>query len=270
MALVKMTILGYSVRMEDRLPTPPSSSSMPVLHHRAEFDTILKQYKMNDAALQVLQHTPFVLLVAASGAGRNTIIERLIDTGNYYYVVSDTTRPPRVRDGKPIEQNGVQYFFRDENDVLADLKAGKFLEAAVIHEQQVSGISVREIEAAQQSHKVAITDIEVQGSAYITKVKPDTLNIFILPPSFEEWLARIRKRSHLPDAEIKNRIEAAITELTVALESDRFIFVINDDLDEAITTIDEIARQGKHHLSAEERAHTLAAELRDQAVAFIG
>jgi len=264
-----MTLLGYSVPMEDQTPTPPSSSSMPVLHHRAAFEALLKDYKMNDAALQTLQQTPFVLLVAASGAGRNTIIERLLETGNYYYVVSDTTRPPRVRDGVPIEQNGVQYFFRAEDEVLADLKAGKFLEAAVIHGQQVSGISVREIEAAQQSHKVAITDIEVQGSAYITKVKPDTLNIFILPPSFDEWLARIRKRSHLPDAEIKNRIEAAVTELTVALESNRFVFVINDDLDAAIATIDEIARQGKHHLSAEKHAHALAADLRNQAIAFV-
>ncbi len=245
------------------------ASNMPVLHHRAEFEVVLKNYRMSDAALETLQQTPFVILVAASGAGRNTIIEHLIKGGHYYYVVSDTTRPPRVRGGIPIEHNGVQYFFRSEDDVLQDLKEGKFVEAAIIHEQQVSGMSVREIEAAQRSHKVAITDLEVQGSATISAMKPDTVNIFVLPPSFDEWLSRIRKRSNLPEAEIRNRIETAVTELTIALESDRFIFVINDDLYEAIDVIDEIARLGKHHRAAEDHAHVLAAALRDQAVEFL-
>lgn len=241
---------------------------MPVLNHRDEFKAILKDYQMSPEAQKVLRETPFVLLVAASGAGRNTIIDSLLKSGHYHYVVSDTTRPMRVRNGLPIEQNGVQYFFRNEDDVLADLQAGKFIEAALIHDQQVSGISAREIQVAHDSNKVAITDIEVQGSATITKVKPDTLNIFVLPPSFEEWLSRIRKRSHLPEEEIKNRFRAAVTELTIALESDRFIFVINNDLDEAVTRINAIARHGAAR-EDEPGAHQLAAQLRDQAADYV-
>lgn len=242
---------------------------MPVLRRRGEFEAALKDYRMSDQALKTLQATPFVLLVAASGGGRNTIIERLVETGRYYYIVSDTTRPPRVRDGVQIEQDGNPYFFRSEDDVLADLKQGRFIEAALIHDQQVSGISLREIEKAHQSGKLAITDVDVQGSATIEGVKADVISIFVLPPSFEEWLSRIRRRSNLPAVEIKNRLVSAIEEIDTALQDERFVFIINDKMEEALATVDEIARLGKHHRRAEEQAHALAADLRDQASEYL-
>lgn len=245
------------------------TSSMPVLNRRAEFEEVLSDYRLNRDALNILRKTPFILVVGASGGGRNTLIERLVKTGLYYYVVSDTTRPPRVRNGNPIEQTGVQYFFRTEDQVLEDLRHGKFVEASLIHNQQVSGISVREIEKAYHSGKLAITDIEVKGCATIERVKPDVISIFVLPPSFQEWMDRIRRRSNLPELEIKNRLETAIEEFDAALRDDRFIFVINDNIDQAVETVDLIASKGKHNAEAEKFAHDLAAQLRDQAAEYI-
>lgn len=245
------------------------TSSMPVLNRRKEFEEVLSDYRLNNDALAILRKTPFILLVAASGGGRNTLIEHLVETGFYYYVVSDTTRPPRVRNGVPIEQNGVQYFFRKEDDVLDDLKHGKFVEASIIHNQQVSGISVREIEKAYHSGRLAITDIEVKGCATIERVKQDVISIFVLPPSFEEWMGRIRRRSNLPAAEIKNRLETAVEEFGAALQDDRFIFIVNDKIEDAVKTVDLIASQGKHNAQAEQYARDLAAQLRNQAADYL-
>jgi guanylate kinase len=208
-------------------------------------------------------------MVAATAAGRNTIIKELIKTGNYHYLVSDTTRPPRVRDGVEVEHDGVEYFFRPENDVLDDLKQGKFVGPALIHQQQVSGIGIREIQKAHETGRVAITDIEPQGCEDIAAVKPDVVMIFVLAPSFEEWLHRINNRSALPAEEIKNRLEAAVIEIDGALKDERFIFVVNDVLAEAVHTVDEISREGKHHRDVELRARLLAAQLRDQAAAYV-
>lgn len=245
------------------------TSSMPVLNRRAEFEEVLSEYRLNRDALEILRKTPFILVVGASGGGRNTLIDRLVKTGLYHYVVSDTTRPPRVRNGVPIEQNGVQYFFRKEEDVLQDLRDGRYVEASLIHNQQVSGISVREIEEAYHSGRLAITDIEVKGCGTIERLKPDVISIFVLPPSFEEWMNRIRRRSNLPAPEIKNRLETAIEEFDAALRDDRFIFVVNDKIEDAVKTVDLVASQGIHNPEAERNARDLAAQLRNQAEEYL-
>src|SRR5579885_607634 len=110
------------------------------LEHLQEFKTVLANYRISPASQRILQQTNLVLLAAPTSAGRNTIIRELLKTGDYHYIVSDTTRQPRINDGIP-EQNGVEYWFRSEADILKDLAAGQYVEAAIIHNQQVSGIS---------------------------------------------------------------------------------------------------------------------------------
>ncbi len=183
------------------------------------------------------------MLVAPTSTGRNTIIRHLLKNPDYYFVVSDTTRPPQVRDGQP-EQNGVDYFFRSEGEILADLKTGEFLEAAIIHEQQVSGISIRELEKAKGQGKIAITDIEIVGVDNVMRANPEAKAIFLLPPSFEEWQKRMHSRSHMGHQELDNRLKSAEKELKAALEHDYYHFVIAEDIGQAAGIIDSIANNG--------------------------
>jgi guanylate kinase len=246
-----------------------AASAKPILNHRREFEEILNDYKISDTALATLRKTPLVLMVAATASGRNTIINYLVQTGNYYNVVSDTTRPKRIKDGVEVEHDGVEYFFRAEEDVLQDLREGKFVEAALIHGQQVSGVSIREIEKARVSGKVPITDVEVQGCKTIAQLKPDLVPIFVLAPSFEEWLRRIRKRSNLTSEEIKTRLETAVQEYEIALKTEHFIFVVNDELDHAVKVVDQIARLNQHDRALENEARALAMRLRDEAISYL-
>lgn len=225
----------------------------PHLENREEFEAILKDYRISDDARQILEQTPFVLMVAPSASGRNTIINELLKTGRYYFIVSDTTRPPRINNGV-LEQNGVEYFFRDENDMLGDIKAGRFLEAEVIHRQQVSGISMREIEKALHMGKIAIADVDIGGGLNIAKTDPSAIIIFILPPSFKEWLRRMTSRSNPSELEIRRRIETAVIHFKTVLKNDRFIPVINDNLTEAVENVDTIVKL--HGVDAETQAKT--------------
>ncbi len=183
------------------------------LQYYTEFREILSSYHMSDRAQKALEGLKLVLLVAPFSSGRNTVIQHLLKTREeYYFIVSDTTRAPQIRDGKK-EENGVNYFFRTEEEMLNDLRAGEFLEAAVIHELQVSGISVRELEKAKNSDKIAITDIEIIGADNVIKAKPDTQVIFLIPPSFEEWQQRIASRGLLGEHEMRNRLISAARNL---------------------------------------------------------
>ncbi len=206
------------------------------LKYLAEFRQTLADYQMSDKSKSILGNTHLALMVAPTSVGRNTIIEELMKTGEYHFIVSDTTRKPRINDGVP-EQNGVNYWFRSEEEVLEDLKTGKFLEAAIIHNQQVSGISIRELQKARNDRKIATTDIEVVGVRNIIQAKPDALAFFVLPPSFKEWMRRIEGRGRMTSTEKHRRLESAVEEFEAALKYDYYSFIINDTVEHAVQQI---------------------------------
>lgn len=209
----------------------------------ADFESVLSDYQPSPEAKQLLQDIRLVLLVGPTSSGRNTIINELIKSDHYHPVVSDTTRKPRTNNGIP-EQNGREYWFREEEEVLQDLREGKFLEAAIIHGQQVSGISIRELQAAAQEGKVAINEIEVVGADNIYEAKPDTTFLFILPPSFDEWLVRMQARGTLPEDEVRRRLESAVNELTIGLDRDYYRFVVNNTFMHTAKAVDDLIMLG--------------------------
>lgn len=233
---------------------------MNQLEHLAEFQQALANYQLSADAEQILHDTKLVLLTAASASGRNTIINELLKTNEYYFIVSDTTRKKRVNNGVP-EQNGVEYWFRNEEDVLADVQAGNFLEAEVIHGQQVSGISMRELKKATDEHKIAITDVDIGGAEGVAKLKPDTIAILILPPSFEEWQRRIRERGDMPADEYQRRMETAARIFAASIEQDFLVPIINDKLEDAVADVHRLATTGEYDASKKQHAHALLEEL---------
>lgn len=206
-----------------------------------DFREVLQNYHLSKKAILTLSQTKLVLIIGPTSSGRNTRIKRLLKTGDYHYVISDTTRSPRINDGI-LEQNGHEYWFRTENEILEDLSEGKYLEAAIIHDQQVSGISVRELERARDEGKIAITDAETTGATNASKYKLDTIIIFLLPPSFNEWQRRIKHRGEMSPEEFKRRMQSACNEFEIALKDSRYQFVINDSGDDSVMQINQIAK----------------------------
>lgn len=234
----------------------------------AEFREVLKNYHISDASRRILTQAKLVLLVAPSAGGRNTVIRELVKTGEYYFVVSDTTRLPRVNNGV-LEKSGQEYWFRTEEEMLQDLRDGKFLEAEIIHGQQVSGISIRELEKAYDNNKIAITDVDIGGISNIIHAKPDTVAIAVLPPSFQEWQQRLSIRGPIEVGEYKRRMQTACKIFEQATSHSKFAFVINDNLEHAIQQIDHIAKKGMTDAKKNDQARQLAAELLEDTQAAI-
>ena len=240
----------------------------PHLERRLEFEGALKDYAPSPDTLAIMAKTPIVTLTAPTATGRNTIINELVKTGRYHFIISDTTRPPRMN-GSKWEQNGVEYFFRSEADILEDIKDGRFVEAEIFAHQQVSGINSREIERAHQEGKIPITDVDIEGGINVARLKPDAITICVLPPSFEAWIARMKGRSDFKLEELQRRLQQATKVLRLALAHKNFVFVINDSLTDAVKTVDDIASHGLHHAENEEKAHQLARELYHQTVDYL-
>ncbi len=217
---------------------------MNSLENLNQFQTILANYKPHSDAIKALEKLKLVLLVGPTSSGRNTIINHLLTTGAYHSVISDTTRKPRENNGA-MEQHGREYWFRSEEEILSDLQKGLFLEAAIIHQQQVSGISLRELESVLEDDKIAINEVQPDGAANVHKYSPDnSMILFVLPPSFDEWMVRMTARGSLPEDEIARRLGSAVTELETALGANYYTFVINDTFKHTTKQIDDFVRQG--------------------------
>lgn len=198
------------------------------LKQKQAFIDILSNYKVSPHAMRVLHEVEYVVLIGPAAAGRNTIINELVAHYDFQQIVSDTTRPPKFRDGK-MEVDGVNYFFRTEEGMLEDLREGEFLEAELIHNQQVSGTSIRELEKAVSAGKPAINEIEFGGAQNVLAAKPDTKIIAILPPSFAIWHDRFIGREKISEEEFLNRVRTAQDVIRLIRNESRIRVVINRD-----------------------------------------
>jgi guanylate kinase len=226
-----------------------------------ELSRLLDTYIVPPPAADLLKKTKVVFLVGVSGAGKNTILEELLKTGKYKLVISHTTRQPRKNHGV-MEKDGRDYHFVDEQEAMRMLQNNEFIEAK-IYSGNIYGTSVTEVEKVYEQGKIAISDIEVQGVAEYMNASPNVTPIFILPPDFETWQQRLKVRyaGKEPDqADMQKRMDTAKKELQEALSRDYFEFVINDDLERAVSAVDEVAH-GSLSVEKNDQARQIASDL---------
>ena len=233
---------------------------MNQLVHIDDFRSALQHYRLSDAAKATLADLRLVLLVGPTSSGKNTVINELLKLGTYHYIVSDTTRKPRVNDGV-LEQNGKEYWFRTEEDMLDEISKGNFLEAALIHNQQVSGTSIRELDIARKTNRVALAEVEIAGAGSTYIAKPDTIIIFNVPPNFDIWMRRLEGRGVMPKDEFRRRLTTACDEFEAALTHDYYHFVVNDNIANTVAIIDDMAQRSEFDHAKEHQAREMVKEL---------
>ena len=172
--------------------------------------------------------TAFPLILSApSGAGKTSIAKALLarrsDVG---YSVSCTTRAPR-----PGETPGQDYQFLTTEEFLARQAAGDFAESAQVH-GNLYGTLRSEVDRVLRTGKHVVMDIDVQGAAQFRRAYPDSVAVFILPPSAEVMLNRLRARGTENRAELARRMISALEELRSVAEY--HYVVINDVFDHAV------------------------------------
>lgn len=202
----------------------------------------IANYRMSAETTQLVRNTRLLLIAGIVGGGKNTVINELLkDNSHYHQIVSHTTRSPRVNHGIE-ERNGVDYHFISLDEAERLIEDHAFIEAKYVH-GNVYGTSSAELALANESGKVAITDIDIQGVMEYLDIKPDTHAVFLLPPSVETWLSRLARRYGDLTAhrdEIAKRFRTAHEEITHIMQDKRFILVVNDDLGTTVERITQI------------------------------
>ena len=106
--------------------------------------------------------------------------------------------------------------------------------------------------------------MDIQGSNDISKYKSDVINIFILPPKFDEWMNRLNKRGKMTDSEKKRRLQSASREITQALEKHTLEMFINFELHQTAEELDYFIKQGKRLNDDSKNAREHARELLEE------
>ena len=174
-----------------------------------------------------------VILSAPSGCGKDTVFQELRKVrDDVVESVSATTRAPR--DG---EEEGINYYFKSESDFQLMVVNDELLEYAK-YNNCYYGTPIAGVEKAINEGKVCFLIIDVQGAQRIMSQRPDSISIFLLPPSLEILRSRLENRCTNDEDDINRRM--AIAEKEIHMASSYKYRVVNDDLNECVEKINEI------------------------------
>ena len=173
------------------------------------------------------------IISGPSGVGKSMVLSALLEKrSNVYFSVSATTRDPR-----PGELDGIHYHFMDVDSFRKWIAMDQFLEYAE-YVGNFYGTPKRFVDEAMEQGKDVILDIEVQGAIQVTSKRPDTVRIFIAPPSWSELERRLTERGTDSKDKIQKRLLRAKVEFQTAHTYD--YFVINDTVENAVKELDAI------------------------------
>ena len=173
------------------------------------------------------------IISGPSGVGKSTVLSALLEKRpNLYFSVSAATRDPR-----PGELDGIHDHFMDAESFLKLIAMDQFLEYAE-YVGNFYGTPKRFVDEAMEQGKDVILDIEVQGAIQVTSKRPETVRIFIAPPSWAELERRLTERGTDSKDKIQKRLLRAKVEFQTAHTYD--YFVINDTVENAVRELDAI------------------------------
>lgn len=182
---------------------------------------------MNDVAPRLF------VIAAPSGAGKTTLVHAVVAKHpELRFSISYTTRPQRRN-----EAHGVDYMFVDNETFEALRDRGEMLESATVFDN-LYGTSREQVEKHLADGHSVVLEIDWQGAQQVRESMPECVTIFILPPSHDELVRRLRSRGTDTDEVIERRLRDALSDMAHWHEFD--YVVINDKLDTAVADLEAV------------------------------
>lgn len=203
----------------------------------------IQNYQTPADVVERLKDIQTVILTGITGAGKDTIIRRMLDDNRFVKVITSTTRTPRENNGV-MEQNGIDYYFLSLDEAQQKIRDGHYIEVNNVH-GLIYGSLIEEYERIDNINRIALTTVDYQGADNFLSFGMDKLTVlFIIPPDFDTWLKRITGRHggslDNQQEEIINRLRSADKEIAHALQDSRFVPVMNIDIETSANSIIDI------------------------------
>ena len=172
------------------------------------------------------------IITGPSGTGKGSICKEILKDEENEFSISMTTREARKG-----EAHGEDYYFVSEEEFLKNIEAGNFLEHAEVYDHRYGTPKDMVMKQLERGHNV-ILDIDTQGGLNVKKMMPESVLIFILPPSLAELRKRLEGRGTDSREVMEKRLSKAADEIKLIGEYD--YYVVNDDIDEAVNQVKSI------------------------------
>ncbi len=183
--------------------------------------------------LKTKEYGNLIVVSGPSGAGKDTIVDKVLNMNpNTFLSVSATTR--NIRNG---EQDGVNYYFYSKEEFENRINNNDFLEYAKYNDNYYGTPKSKVKEMLEKGNDVILV-IEIEGALKIKKLLPDTVFIFIMPPSMEELRNRLLNRKTDNIDSIIKRFKKAYEEINEVTKYN--YVVINDNIDDAVLKVNSI------------------------------
>lgn len=188
------------------------------------------------------------IISAPSGAGKTSLVKALLaETDSVEVCVSHTTRQRR-----PKERAGVDYHFTSHRQFREMVQAGEFIEHARVFDHYY-GTAKSAVEAQLAQAKDVILEIDWQGARQVRRWMPQSLSVFILPPSWRTLEERLKARAQDSEQTIARRMQDASKEISHFNEFD--FLVINDQFDQALADLKAILLSRRLRFEAQRQRH---------------
>lgn len=208
-----------------------------------DIDQLAVNYRPDQTGVEVMRNSKMLFLIGVMSAGKDAIKNKLLDLSDYFSIITYTTRLPRINNGE-LEQDGVAYHFVSRDQIVNLLLEHQMIEINHFCDDYYS-TSVDELRAANNQGKIAVGNVDINGVSMFHDIAPQNMTaVFIVPPSYEVWIQRVKKRYGSLDSfnqEWGIRRKTTIDELEFALSVPYYYFVINDDLGDTVELIDKIS-----------------------------
>lgn len=191
---------------------------------------------MTSTSTYSLYHRPqtplLVVLSGPSGAGKDTVLNRLRELNpELYFVVTATTRNPREN-----EEHGRDYFFLSQNEFVHMIEQKELLEWALVY-NDYKGIPIEQVRRAFASGQDVLMRVDVQGAATVRSLAKDAVLIFLMTESEQDLIDRLMERKSESPDELRLRIATAHKEMARIDEFDYYVINRTGQLDDTVTQV---------------------------------
>jgi guanylate kinase len=177
-----------------------------------------------------------IAISSPSGGGKTSVVKQILkDFPQIIFSVSATTRPKRSN-----EVNGVDYFFVDEREFELKIKNNEFIEWERFYDYYY-GTLKSFVDDNINNGKSVLFEVDVKGALSLKKIYPESILIFIDPPTYEELVKRLKNRKTESPEDLQKRIDRAKMELSYKNKFD-YIFV-NDELNKVYKSVKSLIKE---------------------------
>jgi guanylate kinase len=238
------------------LPIPADFESVLNESELETFDKKVSNYVASKSTSEQFRKLRVCALVGPAGSGKDSIREYLLATHPTVYekLLSDTTRSPRIGE---IEANN--YVFKSKADVLKGINNQEYLQTALIHNQQVSGLHLDQVNDAKG--RIALAILVIASEKELRELNQQLRTVFLIPPDIHELLRRLHEGRTLTMAEIERRLQSAKKEITEALAQPEYMFVITTTPEDCGPIIHDYFNADRFDPTYQARARATAQQL---------